>query len=263
MIPSTRFARSGWGCLVCLLALLLPSATRAEGIAWAKNIDEAKKSAADKKPIAVLLIQKGCPLSGEMMKNMAKDERFNVLAPSFAWLAVQVGTDEYKGWFLKTCGNTVEGTPSLLILNPKGENADPAYAGLPVVSSADMDELVPVLRQALERSKQEEPSKDKDAVRAAMDKAAAAATPGEKVAAWTAAIRAGDGWSAEEKTLADARAGIEKALQQGSAEMLRIFREVRDPAEQKAAFEKVKADYAGTSVGEWAGEEAAKVKTKK
>ncbi len=245
-----------------LAAILLAASTaRADGIAWSKNIDEAKKAAAEKKPIAVVLIQKGCGQSVELMQNLARDERPAALG--LAWLAVQVGTDEYKGWFVKNCGGNVEGTPSVLVLNPKGENADPAYAGLPVVTSPDMDDLLPMLRRAVENSKQEEPAKDKDAVRAATEKAGAAKTPGERIAAWKAAIRAGDGWSAEEARVADARAGIEKALQEGSAEMLRIFREVRDPAEQKAAFEKVKADYAGTSVGEWAAEESIKVKVRK
>jgi hypothetical protein len=250
---------------VKLLAALFiaASAAHAEGIAWSKNIDEAKKAAAEKKPIAVVLIQKGCAHSVDLMTNLSKPEALASIAPCFAWLAVQVGTDEYKGWFVKTCGGNVEGTPSVLVLNPKGENADPAYAGLPVITSPDMDDLLPMLRRAVENSKQEEPQKDKDAVRAAMEKAGAAKTPGERIAAWQAAIRAGDGWSAEEKPVADARAGIEKALQEGSAEMLRIFREVRDPAEQKAAFEKVRADYAGTSVGEWAAEESIKVKMKK
>ncbi|KAF0245940.1 MAG: hypothetical protein FD180_1202 [Planctomycetota bacterium] len=245
-----------------LAALLLAgSAAHADAIAWAKNIDEAKKAAAEKKPIAVVLIQKGCAHSVELMQNLAKDDRLATL--SLVWLAVQVGTDEYTGWFVKNCGGNVEGTPSVLVLNPKGENADPAYAGLPVVTSPDMDDVMPLLRRASECAKQEEPQKDRDACRLAMEKVATAKSPGEKIAAWTAAIRAGDGWSAEEKPVADARAGIEKALQEGSAEMLRIFREVRDPAEQKAAFEKVKADYSGTSVGEWAGEAAVKIKVKK
>ena len=245
-------------------ALLLASSSAcAEGIAWAKNIDEAKKTAAEKKPIAVVLIQKGCARSVDLMVNLSKDERLAALAPSFAWLAVQVGTDDYKSWFVKNCGGNVEGTPSVLVLNPKGENADPAYAGLPVVTSPEMDDVLPMLRRAVENSKQEEPAKDKDAVRTAMEKAGAAKTPGEKIAAWTAAIRAGDGWSAEEKPVADSRAGIEKSLQEGSAEMLRIFREVRDPGEQKAAFEKMRTDYAGTSVGDWAGEESVKIKLKK
>jgi len=48
-----------------LAFLLLPAVARAQaGIAWTKNIDEAKKAAAEKKPIAVVLMQKGCPLSG-------------------------------------------------------------------------------------------------------------------------------------------------------------------------------------------------------
>lgn len=247
--------------LLALFLLAVPA--YADGIAWSKGIEEAKKAAAEKKPIAVVLVQKGCAHSAELMTNMAKDERLAALAPSFAWLAVQVGTDEYKGWFVRTCGGNVEGTPSVLVLNPKGENADPAYAGLPVVSSPEMDDLLPMLRRAVERSKQEEPARDREAVKAAMEKAASAKTPAERIAAWTAAIRAGDGWSAEEKAVGEARAGIEKALQEGSAEMLRIFREVRDAAEQKAAFEKVRADYAGTSVGEWAAEESGKVKVKK
>ncbi|MCE9582815.1 MAG: thioredoxin family protein [Planctomycetes bacterium] len=247
--------------LVALLAL--PAIARADGFAWTQTIDDAKKASAGKKPIAVLLVQKGCPLSGEFLKGFLKDERMAALAQGFAWLSVEVGTPVYKDWFVKTCGGNVEGTPSLLFLNPKGENADPDYAGLATVSSPDMDDVVPVLREVLQRSKQDEPSKDKDAVKAAMEKAASAKTPGERIAAWTAAIRSGEGWHAEEKSVEEAHAGIAKALQDGSAEMLRIFREVRDPAEQKAAFEKAKADYAGTSVGEWAGEEGIKIKVKK
>ena len=247
-----------------LLSFLLATAVaRAEPVSFSLNVDDAKKAAAGKKPIAVLLTQKGCPLTAEFLKGFLKDDRIAALSPGFAWLSVEVGTPVYKDWFVKTFGGTVEGTPAMVFLNPKGENADPDYAGLATVSSADMDDVAPALREVLQRSKQEEPSKDKDAVKAAMEKAAAAKTPGERIAAWNAALRAGDGWHAEEKSTTDARAGIEKALQDGSAEMLRIYREVRDPAEQKAAFEKVKADYAGTSVGEWAGEESIKVKVKK
>ena len=248
---------------VLLLLLSLPALAGPDvAIPWSKSIDEAKKAAAEKKPIAVLLVQKGCPLSGEMLKALVRDERMADLAPGFAWLTVVVGTEEYKDWFLKTCGGNVEGTPSLVFLNPKGENADPAYAGLATVTSPDADDIVPVLREVLQRAKQEEPDKDRDAVRDAVEKAKAAKTPAEAIAAHRAAIRAGDGWKPEEERMASARDEIERLLQQGSAEMLRILREVRDAEGQKAAYEKVKAEYAGTSVAEWAGEEALKVRKK-
>ena len=247
-----------------LAFLLLPAVARAQaGIAWTKNIDEAKKAAAEKKPIAVVLMQKGCPLSGEMMKNFAKDERIAELAPGLAWLSVMVGTAEYKDWFVKTCGGNVEGTPSIVFLNPKGENADPEYAGLPALSTADPDEIVPVLREVLQRAKQEEPAKDKEAVRAAIEKAKAAKTPAEAVAAWRAAMSAGDGWRAEEKSMDEARAAIQKILQDGSAEMLRILREIHDVEEQKKAYEAVRTNYAGTSVADWAADEVIRLKTAK
>lgn len=247
-----------------LLAVLIASgAARAEQMAFLTTVDDAKKAAAGKKPIAVILTQKGCPATAEFVKNFLKDDRVAALFPGFAWLSVEVGSPVYKDWFVKTFGETVNGTPALVFLNPKGENADPDYAGLPTLSTSDMNELVPVLREVWQRSKQDELPKDKDAVKAAQDKVAAAKTPGERIAAWNAVLRAGDGWHAEEKAVKEARTGIEKTLQEGSAEMLRIYREVRDPEEQKKAFEKVKAEYAGTSVADWANEEAAKVKTKK
>ncbi len=249
--------------LAALLALYCGVAAAAGGIVWQKDIDEAKKAAAGKKPIAVVLVQKGCPLSHELMKALPKDERVADLAPSFAWLSVTVGTDEYRNWFVATCGGNVQGTPSIVFLNPKGENADPDYAGLPTVASADPDDLVPVLREVLQRAKQEEPEKDKAAVAAAVAKVDAAKTPGEAVAAWRAALRAGDGWHAEAKAMDDARAGIDKALQDGGAEMIRILREVRDAEEQRKAYETVKADYAGTPIADWAADELARLKAAK
>ena len=243
------------------LLLLLPVAARAESeIAWEKSIDNARKAAAEKKPIAVLLRQKGCPLSAELVRNLSKDERIAELAPSFVWLSVAVGTDEYKDWFVATCGGNVEGTPSLLFLNPKGENADPEYAGLPTLSTAETDEIVPVLREVLQRAKQEEPAKDKAAVAAAVGKANAAKTPWERVAAWRAALRAGEGWRGEEQAMEEARAAIRTILQEGGAEMLRILREVRDVEGQRKAYEAVRTAYAGTSIADWAADEIARLK---
>ncbi len=241
--------------------LLLAGVASAGGvIPWAKDVIEAKKAAAGKKPIVVLLVQRGCPLSREIQRNLPRDDRIVDLAPSFAWLSVVVGTPEYKDWFVPTCGGNVEGTPSIVFLNPKGENADPDYAGLPTVSSAEADDIVPVLREVLERAKQEEPAKDRAAVASATERAAAAKTPGEAVAAWRAALRAGDGWRAEAKAMEDARAAIQKILQEGGAEMLRILREVRDLDAQSKAYEAVRASYAGTSVADWAGDEIARLK---
>ncbi len=245
-----------------LLALLLLPGVAEAGIEWSKSLDGAKKAAAEKKPIAVLLRQKGCPLSAELLKNLAGDDRIAALAPSFAWLSVSVGTDEYKDWFVPTCGGNVEGTPSLLFLNPKGENADPEYAGLPTLSTADPDEIVPVLREVLQRAKQEEPAKDKEAVAAAIGKANAARTPGEKVAAWREALRAGDGWRGEEPAMEEARAAIRAILQEGGAEMLRILREVRDVGGQRKAYEAVRESYAGTSIADWAADEIARLPKK-
>jgi hypothetical protein len=243
------------------LALLLCAVAGAEtDIPWHKNIDDAKKAAAEKKPIAVLLRQKGCPLTAELMRNLSKDPRIAELAPSFAWLSISVGTDEYKHWFAPTCGGNVEGTPSILFLNPKGENADPEYAGLPTLATADTDEIVPVLREALQRAKQQEPEKDKAAVAAAIAKAGAAKTPGERIAAWREAVRAGDGWRGEEASMEEARAAIRTILQEGGAEMLRILREIRDVEEQRKAYEAVRTGYAGTSIAQWAADEIARLK---
>jgi hypothetical protein len=191
------------------------------------------------------------------MRNLSKDVRIGELAPSFVWLSVSVGTEEYKDWFVPTCGGNVEGTPSLLFLNPKGENADPEYAGLPTLATADTDEIVPVLREVLQRAKQEEPAKDKAAVAAAIEKANAAKTPGEKVAAWRAALFAGEGWRGEEQAMEEARAAIRTILQEGGAEMLRILREVRDVEEQRKAYDAVRTAYAGTAIADWAADEIA------
>lgn len=241
-----------------LLLLMLPGIAGAEsGITWQKNIDNARKAAAEKKPIAVLLRQKGCPLTAELLRNLSKDERIAELAPSFVWLSVSVGTDEYKHWFVETCGGNVEGTPSLLFLNPKGENADPEYAGLPTLSTAETDEIVPVLREVLQRAKQEEPEKDKAAVAAAIEKANAAKTPGEKIVAWRAALRSGDGWRGEEQAMEGARVAIRTTLQEGGAEMLRILREVRDVDAQRKAYDAIRASYGGTSIADWAADEIA------
>jgi len=246
---------------VLLLVLLLPcAATAKSGIDWEKDIEGAKKAAAGKRPIVVLLRQKKCPLSAELMHKLPQDERVAELAPSFVWLSVVVGSDEYKDWFVATCGGNVEGTPSLLFLNPKGENADPEYAGLPTLSTADTDEIVPILREALQRAKQEEPAKDKAAVAAAIERAKAAATPGEKVAAWHEALRAGDGWRGEEQSMEEARAAIRTILQEGGAEMLRILREVRDIDGQKQAYDAVRTGYAGTSIADWATDEIARLR---
>ena len=244
-----------------LALLLLPGAAEA-GIEWQKSLDGAKKAAAEKKPIAVLLRQKGCPLSAELLKNLERDERIAELAPSFAWLSVSVGTEEYKDWFVPTCGGNVEGTPSLLFLNPKGENADPEYAGLPTLSTADPDEIVPVLREVLQRAKQEEPAKDKAAVAAAIERAGAAKTPGERAAHWRAALRAGDGWRGEEQAMEEARAAIRAILQEGGAEMLRILREVRDIDGQRKAYDAVRGSYAGTPIADWAADEIARLPKK-
>ena len=247
--------------LVPAFLVLCGVASAATGIAWQKDVDDAKKAAAGKKPIAVVLVQKGCPLSAELLKNLPKDDRVAELAPSFAWLSVSVGTKEYKDWFVPTCGGNVEGTPSIVFLNGKGENADPDYAGLPTLATADVDAIVPVLREVLQRAKQEEPEKDKAAVAAAAERANAAKTPGAAVSAWRDALRAGDGWRAEAKVMEEARAAIEKILQDGGAEMLRILREVRDVDEQRKAYEAVRADYAGTSIADWAGDEIARLKS--
>ncbi|HEX5135400.1 MAG TPA: hypothetical protein VFY93_00380 [Planctomycetota bacterium] len=243
--------------------LLLAAVAGAEsGIEWQKSLDGAKKAAAEKRPIAVLLRQKGCPLTAELLKNLDKDERIAELAPSFAWLSVSVGADEYKDWFVPTCGGNVEGTPSLLFLNPRGENADPEYAGLPTLSTADPDEIVPVLREVLQRAKQEEPARDKAAVAAAVERANAAKTPGGRIAAWRAALRAGDGWRGEEQLMEEARAAIRTILQEGGAEMLRILREVRDVDGQRKAYETVREGYAGTSIADWAADEIARLPKK-
>jgi len=243
-----------------LLVLLVAGAAGAKsGIEWEKNIEDAKKAADGKRPIAVLLRQKRCPLSAELLGNLPEDERVAGLAPSFVWLSITVGTDEYKDWFVGTCGGNVEGTPSLLFLNPKGENADPEYAGLPTLSTADPDEIVPVLREVLQRAKQEEPAKDKAAVTAAIERANAARTPGEKVAAWREALFAGDGWRGEAERMEEARAAIRTILQEGGAEMLRILREVRDVEEQRKAYDAVRSGYAGTSIADWAADEIARL----
>ena len=247
--------------LLPVLLLLSGIANAATGIVWHKDIEEAKKAAAGKKPIAVLLVQRGCPLSRELQKNLSKDEQIAGLAPSLSWLSVTVGTDEHKGWFVPTCGGNVEGTPSIVFLNPKGEKADPEYAGLPTLATADPDEIVPVLREVLQRAKQEEPDADRAAVAAAVEAAGAARTPGAAVAAWQAALRAGDGWRAEAKAMEDARAAVQKILQDGGAEMLRILREVRDVEEQRRAYEAVRANYAGTSIADWATDEVARLKS--
>jgi len=245
--------------MILQLALLL--AVQAKGpIEWSKSIEDAKKASGGKKPIAVFLSQKTCALSAEFLKNLAADDRLPELAGGFAWLGVVVGTPEYKTWYLKTCGGAVAGTPALLFLNPKGDNADPDYAGLPPVSSTDPDDIIAVLRGVLQRAKQPVPEKDKARVKEAMEKAGKAATAGDAIAAWKLAIRAGDGWRTEEKAVADARAGIAKKLQEGAAEMLRIQSSERDPKAQMEAFEKVKAGWAGTSIADWAADEIARVK---
>jgi len=248
-----------------LLPVLLAAgvAGAKSGIHWESSIENAKKAADGKRPIAVLLRQKRCPLSAELLRNLPEDERVVELAPSLVWLSVVVGSDEYKDWFVPTCGGNVEGTPSLLFLNPKGENADPEYAGLPTLSTADPDEIVPVLREVLQRAKQEEPAKDKAAVAAALERASAAKTPGEKVAAYREALRAGDGWRGEEKSMGEARDAIRTILQEGGAEMLRILREVRDVDGQREAYEAVRARFAGTSIADWAADEIARLPARK
>ena len=246
---------------VVLAVFHVGAASADGGIVWRKDIDEAKKVAAGTKPIAVLLVQKGCPLSAELRKNLSKDDRIDELAPSFAWLSVSVGTDEYDDWFVPTCGGNVDGTPSIVFLNPKGENADPEYAGLPTLATADADDIVPVLREVLQRAKQEEPASDKAAVAAAIEKANSAKTPGEAVVAWRAALRAGDGWRGEANSMEEARAAIARILRGGGAEMLRILREVRVADEQRKAYEAVRADYAGTPIADWAADEIARLKT--
>ncbi len=243
--------------LVLAAALVLQAR---DPIDWSKSIEDAKKASGGKKPIAVFLSQKGCALSGEFFRNLVKDDRLPELAAGFAWLPVVVGTDEYRSWFLKTCGANAVGTPTLLFLNPKGENADPDYAGLGAVTSPDPDDVIPMLREVLQRAKQSEPDKDKARVKEAVEKAKGAATAGEAVAAWRQALRAGDGWRGEAEAMAEARAGIEKRLQEGGAEMVRIQATVRDPKEQLKAFEAVKAGWAGTSIADWASEEAARVR---
>ncbi len=245
---------------LALLAVLLVAgvANAQSGIDWQRTIAEAKKAAAGKRPIAVLLTQRSCPVSADLRRNLAKDERIADLAPSFVWLHVVVGTEEYGDWFVPTCGGNVEGTPSIVFLNPKGENADPEYAGLPTIATAEIDEVVPVLREVLQRAKQEEPEKDKAAVAAAVGKAKAAKTPSASIAAWREALRAGQGWRNEEKTMEEARTAIRDALQKGGAEMLRILREVHDADGQRKAYETVRADYAGTSIADWAGDEIAR-----
>src|SRR5262245_21433441 len=104
-----------------MIALLV--ATLAQ-IDWKVTIEEAKKVAADKKPIVVFLTQKGCPLSVELLKGLMKDDRLPDVVKEFSWLAITVGTDEYKKWFCAKCGASVEGTPALIFLNPKGDPAD-------------------------------------------------------------------------------------------------------------------------------------------
>jgi hypothetical protein len=243
-----------------LLVLLAAVAAGAKsGIDWQTSIESAKKAADGKRPIAVLLRQKRCPLSAELLRRVPEDERIAELAPSFVWLSITVGTDEYKDWFLATCGGNVEGTPSLLFLNPKGENADPEYAGLPTVTTADPDEIVPVLREVLQRAKREEPAKDKEAVAKAIEGANAARTPADKVAAWREALRAGDGWRGEAERMEEARTAIRTILQEGGAEMLRILREVRDADGQRQAYDAVRTAYAGTSIADWAADEIARL----
>ena len=56
--------------LVLTLLLLRGVAAAEGGIVWCKDVAEAKKAAQEKRPIAVVLVQKGCPLSGELLKNL-------------------------------------------------------------------------------------------------------------------------------------------------------------------------------------------------
>lgn len=258
--------RTAW--LVPVVVLAWAAAAIGEGkpeagIPWRKTIAEARKDADGKRPIAVVLVQKGCPLSAEWMRTLPKDERVTTLAAGMAWLLIQVGSDEYREWFVKTCGGNVEGAPSLLFLNPKGENADPAYAGIPTVTSADPDEVVPVLREVWQRAKREEPEGDRAAVQAAIERARAAKLPADAIRSYQEAIRAGAGWSGEAAALEQAQTALEALLQAGNAEMLRIVREVRDDAAIVSAYEAVKANYAGTAIADWAGEELARRKGRK
>lgn len=241
------------------LALVLLAQAR-DPIEWSKSIDEAKKAAGGKKPIAIFLTQKGCALSAEFFRNLVKDERLAELAPGLAWLHVQVGTEEYRSWFVKTCGGNVAGTPSLVFLNAKAENGDPAFAGLGAVTSPDPDDAIPALRDVLQRANQPASEKDKAKVKEAMERAKGAATPAEAVAAWRAAVRSGDGWRSEAAAVAEAREAIEKKLQEGAAEMVRIQATVRAPAEQLKAFDAIKAAWAGTPVGDWAADEVLRLR---
>lgn len=244
-----------------MIALLFAASLQAKApIEWVKSIEDARKASGGKKPIAVFLSQKNCSLSMEFFKNLAKDERLPELSSGIVWLPVVVGTDEYKSWFVKTCGSNVVGTPSLLFLNPKGENADPDYAGLGTTTSPDPDDIIAALRSVLARAKVGTPEKDKARVKEAMEKASKAAQAGDAIAAWKAAIRAGDGWPSEAASVTEAREGIEKKLQAGAAEMLRIQAEVRDPQAQLKAYEAAKAGWAGTSVAEWASDEILRLK---
>jgi len=240
-----------------MIALVVAALAQIE---WKATFEDAKKAAADKKPIVVFLTQKGCPLSGEMLKGLMKDDRLGDLAKEFAWLAITVGTDEYKKWFCAKCGASVEGTPALIFLNPKGDPADPEYAGLPTVTSADCDEIFAALRQVLGRAKKEIPAAQKKKVDEAIEKAKAAATPGEAVASYRSALHLGDGWRALEAAMSDARAAIEKSLQDGCAEILKVQQSVRDAAAAKKAYEELKTKYAGTVVADLAVEELKRLK---
>jgi hypothetical protein len=244
-----------------ITALALALCLQAKGsIDWVKSIDDAKKASNGKKPIAVFLTQKGCPLSIEFFKNLQKDDRLGELASAIVWLPILIGTDEYKTWFVKTCGSNVAGTPSLLFLNPKGDNADPDYAGLGTVTSPDPDDIIPALRAVVQRAKQPVSEKDKAKVKESMAKAGKAGTAGEAIAAWRLAIHAGDGWQTESKSVAEAREGIEKKLQEGAAEMLRIQASIRDAQAQLKAYEAVKMQWIDTNVAEWAADEILRLK---
>jgi hypothetical protein len=240
-----------------MIALVVATLAQIE---WKATFEEARKVAADKKPIAVFVSQKGCALSVELLKNLTKDDRLPEVSKEFAWLAITVGSDEWKKWFCVKCGGTIEGTPALLFLNPKGDPADPEYASLPTVTTSDADEIFPALRQTLGRAKREIPAAQKTKVDEAVSKAKGAATAAEAVAAWKLAIRLGDGWKAVEAQVAEARAGIEKKLQEGCAEIVRIQQSVRDAAEARKAYEAVKAGYAGTVVADLASEELKRLK---
>jgi hypothetical protein len=263
---------------MALLALLVLCAT-AQGdrrkssksarldIPWAHDVRDAKaKALRAKLPIAICFIQKKCRLSMQMVRALHEDGRIYEIKDRFVWLCVDPTRKDVYKWFIRLCGDSLEGTPTFFFLNHKGQYADPALTGIEPATGADPKTILSAFRAVLGRLDKTVGKPEWWAPwrkKVADADACAEKDPAGAIRLYREVVRACIGYPGWDSLEQSCMQGLEKVIQKGMAKVRSVIARKADTAEKIKAFEELQTRFSKTDASAWAAREAKKLQKKK